>query len=88
MNPSATQNYHYKDIVSIFKKYDTWSQMIFYCKPYCKVINSMDKRNQNAQNQLGGAASNYQETISKPSFITGDKTKEKEVFLNGEVNTL
>ena len=25
MNPSAASNFHYKDIVSIFKKYDTWS---------------------------------------------------------------
>lgn len=27
----------YREIVSCFKKYDTWTQMIFYCKPYCKV---------------------------------------------------
>jgi hypothetical protein len=58
MNPSSAQNYHYKDIVSIFKKYDTWQQLIIYCKPYCKVLNSMDKKNQ-AQQQMGGAASNY-----------------------------
>ena len=45
MNPSTASNFHYKDIVSIFKKYDTWSQMIFYCKPYCKVQNSQDKKN-------------------------------------------
>ena len=45
MNPSSAQNFHYKDIVSCFKKYDTWTQMIFYCKPYCKVQNSMDKKN-------------------------------------------
>jgi hypothetical protein len=32
-------------------------------------------------------ASNYENTISAPSFIAGDK-KEKEVFLNGEVNTI
>ena len=44
MNPSSVQNFHYKDIVNVFKKYDTWNQMIFYCKPYCKVQNSMDKK--------------------------------------------
>lgn len=37
---------------------------------------------------MGGAASNYQDTISKPSFITQEKNKEKEVFLNGEVNSI
>jgi hypothetical protein len=37
MNPSAAQNFMYKDIVTIFKRYDTWNQLIFYCKPYCKV---------------------------------------------------
>lgn len=73
MNPSSAQNFHYKDVVNVFKKYDTWNQMIFYCKPYCKVQNSMDKKAK-TQNQFGGAAgagyNNYQETISKPSFIT------------------
>lgn len=38
---------------------------------------------------MGGAAGgNYQDTISKPSFITQEKNKEKEVFLNGEVNNI
>lgn len=45
MNPSSAQNFHYRDIVNVFKKYDTWSQMIFYCKPYCKVQSGMDKKN-------------------------------------------
>ena len=35
-----------------------------------------------------GGAAGYQETISRPAFITQDKVKEKEVYLNGEVNTL
>ena len=82
MNPSSAQNFHYKDVVSIFKKYTTWQQMIFYCKPYCKVQNSQDKKNQAQQNQVSG----YQETISRPAFITGKN--EKEVFLNGEVNNI
>ena len=90
MNPSSVQNFHYKDIVSVFKKYDIWSQMIFYCKPYCKVQNNMDKKAQN-QSQFGGAAggygvSNYQETVSRPAFIAQEKVKETEVYLNGEVN--
>lgn len=44
MNPSSVQNFMYRDIVSCFKKYDTWTQHIFYCKPYCKVQSSADKR--------------------------------------------
>jgi hypothetical protein len=64
--------------------------MIFYCKPYCKVQNSMDKKAQ-AQSQFGGAAggyglSSYQETVSRPTFIAQEKVKDTEVFLNGEVN--
>lgn len=90
MNPSSAQNFHYKDIVNVFKKYDTWNQLIFYCKPYCKTQNSKDKK-QTHQNQFGGAAggyNNYQETISKPSFIQAEQKKETEVFLNGEVNNI
>lgn len=91
MNPSSAQNYHYKDVVNIFKKYDTWNQMIFYCKPYCKVQNSTDKK-ANMTNQFGGAAAGgvaaYHDTISKPAFITQEKIKEKEIFLNGEVNNV
>ena len=58
MNPSSVQNFHYKDVVNVFKKYDTWSQLIFYCKPYCKAQNSKDKKPNN-QNQIGGAAGGY-----------------------------
>jgi hypothetical protein len=36
MHPSSQVNYLYKDIVSVFKKNECWSQMIFYCKPYYK----------------------------------------------------
>ena len=75
--------------MNIFKKYDTWTQLIFYCKPYCKAQNSKDKKINN-QNQIGGAAGGYnayQETISKPSFIQAETKKDTEVFLNGEVNT-
>lgn len=56
--------------------------MIFYCKPYAKAAN--EKRNQQ-QNLMGGpnTGPDYGATISKPSFVIKDK--EKEVFLNGEV---
>lgn len=30
----------------------------------------------------------YQDTISKPAFIAQEKVKEKEIFLNGEVNSV
>jgi len=55
--------------------------MIFYCKPYAKAAN--EKRNQQ-QNVMGGPGdSGYGATISKPSFVIKDK--EKEIFLNGEL---
>ena len=79
MNPSSAQNSLYRDVVQCFKKYDSWHQMIFYCKPYCKVQNMSDKKEKNQ---------NYQDTISKPTFLAQDKMKDKEVFLNGEVNLM
>lgn len=36
MHPSSQFNYHYKDIVSVFKKNESWTQMLFYCKAYYK----------------------------------------------------
>jgi hypothetical protein len=51
--------------------------MIFYCKPYCKVQNMTDKK---------GFA--YGDTISKPTFLAQEKMKDKEIFLNGEVNLM
>ena len=50
--------------------------MIFYCKPYAKATN--EKKNQQH------AA--YGETIHKPTFLI--KEKEKEIFLNGEVQLI
>ena len=43
MNPSNVHNSMFKDILSIFKRFETWHQMIFYCKPYAKAAN--EKRN-------------------------------------------
>lgn len=53
--------------------------MIFYCKPYFK--NVFDK-NKNGNRDM------YNETISKPSFFVKQGEKEKEVFLNGEVQEI
>jgi hypothetical protein len=50
--------------------------MIFYCKPYAKATN--EKKNQQI--------ASYGETIHKPSFLI--KEKEKEIFLNGEVQLI
>jgi hypothetical protein len=47
--------------------------MLFYCKPYFKNVFDRNKGPQG-----------YNETISKPSFLLKGE-KEKEVFLNGEV---
>ena len=52
--------------------------MIFYCKPYAKATNEKRSGQGNNINQAM-----YGDTISKPSFIL--KEKEKEIFLNGEV---
>ena len=73
MNPSNAKNFMYMDVLSVFKRTETFNQLIFYCKPYFKNSSS-DKKNA------------YNETISKPSFLL--KEKEKEIFLNGEVSEI
>ena len=45
MNPSSTQNNMFRNVINVFKKYETWQQMIFYCKPYAKATN--EKKNKN-----------------------------------------
>lgn len=47
----------------------------------------MDKK-QNNGNQFSFGNNGYNDTISKPSFIAQEKIKEKEIFLNGEINTI
>ena len=79
-HPSSTHNPAYRDVLNVFKKYETWQQMLFYCKPYAKATN--EKRNQQS-NLLNAGGNTYGETISKPTFIL--KEKEKEIFLNGEL---
>lgn len=74
---SSVQNPMFRDVLNIFQPYGTWQQMIFYCKPYAKATN--EKRNQQQFKAYG-------DTISKPSFLI--KEKEKEIFLNGEVQLI
>lgn len=93
MYPSTVANFHYRDIINVFKRSESWSQMIFYCKAYYK--SSYEKKNPiggnagfglNNSAMGGGMGMGYNDTISKPSFLL--KEKEKEVFLNGEVTHL
>lgn len=49
MHPSSNVNYLYKDIVNVFKRMETYNQMIFYCKSYFKPSN--DKKS----GAVGGA---------------------------------
>ena len=43
IHPSSVKSYQYKEVLNVFKKYETWDQMVFYCKPYAKASN--EKRN-------------------------------------------
>jgi hypothetical protein len=61
IHPSKSFSNHYRDILDVFKKYDLFKYLIFYCKPFCK---------------LGHDKGSYTETISKPSFIVKEKEKE------------
>ena len=83
-HPSQTHNPQYREVLNVFKKYETWQQMIFYCKPYAKASNEKRNQQSNLMNVNGaGGSGGYGETISKPTFIL--KEKEKEIFLNGEL---
>ena len=68
----------YRNVLNVFKKSETWQQMIFYCKPYSKANN--EKKNRETGFNSG---QQYGETISRPTFLL--KEKEKEIFLNGEL---
>lgn len=35
----------FRNVINVFKKFETWQQMIFYCKPYAKANN--EKKNKN-----------------------------------------
>jgi hypothetical protein len=78
MNPSGVQNPMYRSVLNVFKKFEIWQQMIFYCKPYSKATNEKKNRDTGYGNNTG-----YGETISRPTFLL--KEKEKEIFLNGEL---
>jgi hypothetical protein len=56
--------------------------MILYCKPYYKSTYEKKGGMGNVQPGLNNGG-NYNETISKPSFLL--KENEKEVYLNGEI---
>lgn len=83
MSPSNTHNFHYKEVLSVFRRQETFPQMLFYCKPYFK--NVFDRNNKDGGSS--GRGGMYNETISKPSFLMKGE-KEKEIFLNGEVSEL
>ena len=75
----------------MFRRYECWSQMLFYCKPYAKATN--EKKNAVFGNNQGGgmqaqqmSGSGYGETIAKPTYIV--KEKEREIYLNGEVQNM
>jgi hypothetical protein len=80
MYPSNTHNFMFKEVLSVFRRQETFPQMLFYCKPYFK--NLFEKKQGG-----GGPGGMYNETISKPSFLIKGE-KEKEIFLNGEVSEL
>jgi hypothetical protein len=82
MNPSSTQNPMYRQVLNVFKKFETWQQMIFYCKPYSKATNERKNR-ETGYSAAGGG--HYGETISRPAFLVKGE-KEKEIFLNGELS--
>ena len=67
--PSSNMNFQSKDIQNIFKNQETWNQLIFYCKPFCKQVK--EKRG------------SYNEGISKPSFMIQENNKD--IYLNGEI---
>ena len=48
MNPKQGQQYEmaYQKVLSVFKRFTAWDQMIFYCKPYAKVGNDKKQQNQ------------------------------------------
>ena len=57
--------------------------MIFYCKPYAKATNEKKNRDTGIITGLNSGQA-YGETINRPTFLLKDK--EKEIFLNGELN--
>jgi hypothetical protein len=37
MNPSGNYNFQYKEVLSIFKRTESFTQMLFFCKSYYKT---------------------------------------------------
>ena len=59
----------YKDILGLFKKSYTFSNLTVYAVPFSKV---------------SFQSKSYDDTIAKPSYMNED-TKGQEVFVNGEI---
>jgi len=49
----------------------TFRHLVVFAKPFCKV----EKR----------GASNYQQTIDRPSYMAKEENHEKQIYLNGQI---
>eukprot|EP00347_Sterkiella_histriomuscorum_P016494 403352965 len=87
IHPSNAYNAQYRDVLNVFKKSESWTQMLYYCKAYYKTTYEKKGAMQGGAQSGAGGAGGYSDTISKPSFLLNDK-KDKEVYLNGEVTAL
>ncbi len=84
LHPSKMYSHEYRTIFDLFKRSESFKQIIVYAKPYSKA------GIENGKNNLGSGTSakgRYQQTISKPSFManTGVGEKGEDIFLNGEI---
>ena len=82
--PAKNHGPLYQGIQDFFQKICliTYSQMIFYCKPYYKSTYDPKQESQHQQRTAANTGG-YNDTISKPNFLM--KEREKEIYLNGEV---
>ena len=60
---SSNHNYHYKDIVAVFKRNEVWSQLLFYCKPFCKM--GKEEKNRYNQKKTCGQMRHILSTLAK-----------------------
>lgn len=51
----------------------TFRHLVVFAKPYCKVERK--------------AAQNYNSTIDRPSYMAKEEHHEKQIFLNGQIQT-
>lgn len=45
MHPSTSYNFQYKDILNIFKRTESFTQMLFFCKAYYKSTSEKKQGN-------------------------------------------